>query len=334
MSAAHFETSQQARNDEFCTSRKDIEAELPHYRDAFRGKTVYCNTDNPETSEFWRFFADHMDEWRIRRLTATYYEPGTETLAWHLDAGSTEPASEVLGCNGDFRSPECRRLMAEADVVVTNPPFSLLRPFIAQLMELEKEFLVLAPTTCLDTPEILPWIRDGLLWTGHFHGVMYFQPMDGSTGQRKKMGNICWLTNLHADNDRPRLNLRASYHGRENHYPRYANYAAINIDSVADIPCDYDGIMGVPLTYLLHHCPAQFEILGRMGTDSPYAVQGFSCTLYPPQGKPRIMRNYNTGGYVPMTGLPDAGKPYYTYGGKCYRKTFTRILIRRKDGAA
>lgn len=264
MRNSNLAAAKRAKNDEFYTRREDIENELYHYVDHFQGKTVYCNCDDPDTSEFWKFFQRNFESWGLKRLIATHYEPDAANFSYMIemnpgDAWNAEPVKQSIQSNGDFRSAACVALLKEADIVVTNPPFSLFREYVAQLMEHEKKFLIIGSMNAITYKEIFPLLKENQVWLGYTSPKDFMQA-DGSI---KKFGNILWYTNLDHKKRHAPLDLRGVYYkGNENKYPHYDNYDAIEVSKTADIPCDYDGIMGVPITFLDKYCPEQFMILG------------------------------------------------------------------------
>ncbi len=259
--------AKKAKNDEFYTQRADIEAELSHYEKHFRNKIVYCNCDDPEESEFWKFFVRVFQPWGLKKLIATHYDPNVHNFSYKLEAMSDknkkftmyeEPIKTPLPCNGDFRSKACIELLKEADIVVTNPPFSLFREYVAQLMEYGKKFVIIGNMNAITYKEFFPLVKDNKVWIGYMHLKHFLQP-DGTI---KTFGNIMWFTNLDIKKRHVPIDLRGNYYkGHEDKYPKYDNYDAINVDKVADIPIDYDGVMGVPITFLDKYCPEQFEIV-------------------------------------------------------------------------
>ena len=272
-----------AKEDEFYTQRSDIERELSHYESFFEGKTVYLNCDDPVTSEFWQFFRRNFNAYKLKRLIATHYEPDNKNYAYFLDLSedtngdgvvdwNDEPVVTQLPCNGDFRSQACIDLLKQADVVVTNPPFSLFREYVAQLIEYKKNFLIIGSQNAITYKEIFPLLRDNMLWLGYYSGDMsftvpdYYKPRatrywQDETGQKwRSMGNICWYTNIDIPKRHDFIDLRGNYF--TNAYLKYDNYNAFNVDKVADIPCDFDGVLGVPVTFMSKYCPEQFEIVG------------------------------------------------------------------------
>ncbi|MCK5029221.1 MAG: adenine-specific methyltransferase EcoRI family protein [Bacteroidales bacterium] len=300
-----------AKKDEFYTQLIDIEKELKHHKDQFRGKTVYCNCDDPFESNFFKYFAANFNALGLKKLITTSYvkssivggqlplfemeglkpegkEPfkieinevkdfdsdGAVSLTdveWLLkhDANVAKP----LKSNGDFRNKESVELLKEADIVVTNPPFSLFREYVAQLMECDKKFLILGDQNAITYKETFGYIKENRLWLGYDNGgTKWFQvPMDYdiSTESRKKikdgmkyfsMGRILWFTNLDTTKRHENTVLYKKYTPEE--FPKYDNYDVINVDKVSDIPMDYDGVMGVPITFIDKYNPEQFEILG------------------------------------------------------------------------
>jgi cytosine-specific methyltransferase len=291
--------AKRAKNDEFYTQLTDIEKELRHYRTHFKDKTVLCNCDDPFESNFFKFFVLNFTRLGLKKLVATCYEGSA--VAEYRD-GKAKPYKAVvttvhdttgdggvdmedvrnlfelgenelveLEGNGDFRSEECLALLDEADIVVTNPPFSLFRKYVAVLMEHEKKFIVIGSQNAITYKEIFPLLKDDDVWLGSTHPKEFIQ-RDGTV---KKFGNICWFTNLDIKKRHEELILVKKYAGHEGEYPTYDNYDAIEVSKVADIPLDYDGVMGVPITFLDKYCPDQFEIIGISGDlANPLLIDG------------------------------------------------------------
>ena len=297
------------KNDEFYTQLADIENELRHYKAHFRDKVVYLNCDDPYESNFFKYFALNFNELGLKKLLATSYAGSSvagEQLALHLaPAYKTEitrvddlsgdgatglsdvrlllesdpSAVTQLEGDGDFRSAECIELLEEADVVVTNPPFSLFREYVAQLIDHGKQFLILGQQNAITYKEIFPLLKDGKMWLGNDNGgEKWFRvPMDYEikTESRKKiddgakyfsMGSVNWYTNLDHRKRHEEMILVKRY--RPEDYPTYDNYDAIDVSRVANIPRDHDGPMGVPITFLDKHNPEQFRIVKfRKGDD-------------------------------------------------------------------
>ncbi len=297
-----------AKNDEFYTQLEDIEKELKHYREHFNGKTVFCNCDDPYESNFFKYFAMNFNALGLKKLIATCYNgspvQGNELLlqfdldvpdeprkvAHKIEITEVKDANgdgavdlsdvryllqndknviSILKGNGDFRSPECVELLKQADIVVTNPPFSLFREYVAQLVEYDKKFLIIGNKNALTYKEIFKLIKNNEMWTGYrgFSGGMWFSAdYEGKTEKiidGEKLINVpsIWFTNLDNMKRHKNLILYKNYNPEE--YPKYDNYNAINVNKTAEIPCDYDGVMGVPITFLDKYNPDQFEIVGN-----------------------------------------------------------------------
>ena len=278
-----------AKQDEFYTRREDIEDELQHYQPFFENKVVYCNCDDPVESEFWKFFVRVFRSWHIKKLMATHYDPNERNYAYKLElTGDTngdgkidwndEPVKTQIPCNGDFRSAACIEMLKEADIVVTNPPFSLFREYIAQLVKYKKDFLVLGALNAVKYKEIFPYIKSGeiVLGYGPVTGAAFYRLPDrlfdpekvGSKDYTDEQGNhwvrvngVRWFTNLDIAKHKGFIDLRGNYY-RNGGYPVYDNFDAIDVSKVTDIPCDYSGLMGVPISLLDKYDSDQFEIIG------------------------------------------------------------------------
>lgn len=321
-SNTNLHKANRAKKDEFYTQLSDIEKELGHYKKHFKGKTVYCNCDDPFESNFFKYFAANFNALELKKLITTSYVKspivGGQLSLFDMEGlkpDGKEPfvieinevkdmdcdgavgladvelllkndanVSKPLKSDGDFRSEECVELLKQADIVVTNPPFSLFREYVAQLVEYDKKFLILGDQNAITYKETFKLIKENKLWLGYDNGgTKWFQvpsDYDISTESRKKivngvkyfsMGRIMWYTNLDTTKRHEDLILYKIYKGHENEYPKYDNYDAINVDRVSDIPMDYEGAMGVPITFLDKYNPEQFEILGidRYVEDNP-----------------------------------------------------------------
>ncbi|MBO5974749.1 MAG: adenine-specific methyltransferase EcoRI family protein [Paludibacteraceae bacterium] len=304
-----------ARQDEFYTQLSDIEKELRHYTEHFRGKVVFCNCDDPYESNFFKYFAMNFNHLGLKRLIATCYNgspvQGNELLlqfdsdnpeepkkiAYKIEISEVHDANgdgaidladvryllqndknviSILKGNGDFRSPECVELLKQADIVVTNPPFSLFREYVAQLVKYEKQFLIIGNQNAITYKEIFKLIKENKIWLGSSLSYIAFKVPNyyeeratrfwiDDTGQKwRSLGNVCWFTNLDVQKRHEDLILYKSYNPEE--YPKYDNYDAINVNKTAEIPCDYNEAMGVPITFLDKYNPEQFEIIGAMTT--------------------------------------------------------------------
>ena len=282
-----------AKNDEFYTQLSDIENELRHYKEHFRGKTVFCNCDDPRRSNFFKYFVLNFEHLGLKRLITTCYKSQNADLFSKHDSekavyliydgdknGNGVPDAEEIGIHplkgdGDFRSPECVELLKQADIIVTNPPFSLFREFVAQLMKYEKKFIIIGNINALHYKEIFPLFKQNEMWLGvtNFNTGMYFYVPDNFEYaasykfERERAGRkvnrvpgVCWYTNLDHNKRHEEMILYKRYNPEE--YPKYANYDAIEVSKTAEIPLDYDGAMGVPTTFLDKYNPDQFEIIG------------------------------------------------------------------------
>jgi hypothetical protein len=263
---SNLHKARKAKNDEFYTRLEDIEKELKHYKRHFKGKVVLLNCDDPEWSNFWFYFSRNFDHLGLKKLVSTHFDSDKPTYKLEITRGidlngdgefnEKDMLKVPLKGNGDFRSQECVDLLKEADIVVTNPPFSLFREYIAQLVEYKKKFLVVGNKNAITYKEIFPLIKENKVWLGVTSPKVFVQP----NGEEKKFGNICWFTNLSHRKRNEELPLYAKYKKKD--YPKYDNYDAIEVSKTKNIPCDYDGVMGVPISFLDKYNPEQFEIVG------------------------------------------------------------------------
>ena len=252
---ANLNKAKKAKNDEFYTRYEDIEAEAMEYKEQFQDKIVYLPCDSLK-SEFWSFFINNFESFGLKKLIATHYEKdGQSYKVWTID-GNNIIQEDLIG-DGDFRSPECIEILKECDIVCTNPPFSLFREFVDTIMSHNKLCLIIGNQNAFICKEIFPLMMNNKLCTG-YNMVKQFNQPDGSI---KKFGNICWFTNMKVSKRNEELVLTKSYNSID--YPKYDNYDAIEVGRVANIPKDYDGVMGVPITFLFKYNPEQFEILGN-----------------------------------------------------------------------
>ena len=286
MANRNLNKAKEAKKDEFYTQLEDINNELRHYREHFRGKTVLCNCDDPRVSNFFTYFAYNFEFLGLKKLITTCYknqnidlfsQNKSEQAVYLVYEGDKNgdhiPDAEEIGVrplkgDGDFRSEECIELLKEADIVVTNPPFSLFREYVAQLMEYGKKFLIIGHQNAIKYKEIFPLIKENKLWLGYgFKGsaAHFYSPYeDIATANDHRVGmirvsGVHWFTNLEIPKRSEEIDLVCHYSPEE--YPQYDNYNAINVNKTQDIPCDYSGLMGVPITFLDKYCPAQFEII-------------------------------------------------------------------------
>ncbi|USN95687.1 MAG: adenine-specific methyltransferase EcoRI family protein [Candidatus Nomurabacteria bacterium] len=318
-----LQKAKQSKKDEFYTQSKDIEDELRYYKAQFKGKTVYCNCDDPYESNFFRYFVLNFKQLELKSLITTSYKPSPiDEVQLTLSLGIEEPkmpkqkgrpkvkakrfvindvgdidgdgaynladVAKQLQINknnewvtlkgdkdypaGDFRSKECVALLEKADIVVTNPPFSLFREYIAQLVEHDKKFLIIGNKNAITYKETFSLIKDNKLWLGYrnINSDMWFEVPEDQAYEKmvdgKKVKHImaCWFTNLDTTKRHEEFEMYRSY--TPELYPHYDNYDAINVNVVADIPKDYTGVMGVPITFLDKFNPSQFKLLGQMVT--------------------------------------------------------------------
>ena len=278
-----------AKKDEFYTQLVDIEKELKHYKDQFRGKVVFCNCDDPKESNFVKYFSMNFEHLGLKKLIATHYKDAnlfTKESPYKLEYsgdknGNRRPnpsefMTEMIG-TGDFRSEECIKLLKEADVVVTNPPFSLFREYLAQLVEYNKKFLIIGNTNAITYKEIFKLLKDNKIRTGYTNfnvGMFFIVPddwekfhhIDENGNKIARVSTSCWFTNLEVEKHKQEITLYKKYNPKE--YSKYDNYDAINVDKYTDIPYDYNGVIGVPITFIDKHNPDQFEIVKfRKGDD-------------------------------------------------------------------
>lgn len=316
------------KNDEFYTKYEDIDAELGHYRHCLMGKRVYCNCDDPWMSNFWKYLFRNFSEFDLESLIASginngvYYEyDGVFTSQYSLDRDAEHDA-------GDFRSESCVDLLKSSDVVITNPPFSLFREYLDLLLKYDKLFLVISNLNSVMYESVFPLLCDDKMRIGHTSPRVFMMP----DGNEKAFGNVLWYTNLPVVRENA---LSPSKPYSPEAYMRFDNYDALNIDKVRDIPYDYDGVMGVPITYLYKHDPDRFRILGiaspirsEIGV---YPDKMYTGTEYhAPDGT--VVRNtkINTRPVLLLDKPPKGG--YYTADGVdgYLVNTYVRILIQRK----
>lgn len=362
MTSNPFELAKKNKADEFYTQLPDIEAEMRHYQEQFRGKVIFCNCDDPFESNFFKYFAMNFNFLGLKKLIATCYaesavagqqlslfdvacleEKTTESkLPYKIEITEIRDENKdgafdlsdvenllknkrnvltLLKGDGDFRSLECIDLLKEAEIVVTNPPFSLFREYMAQLIEYDKKFIIIGSANAISYKETFSFLKDNKVWLGYHFGDMAFTvPNDyearttrfwiDENGQKwRSLGNICWYTNLDVSKRHENLTLYKQYTPEA--YPKYANYDAIEVSKTAEIPYDYDGEMGVPITFLGKYNPDQFDILGS------------SMTVGNPISEIAKKGSYVAGGmrfYLPN----DNGT---------YRRLYDRIVIKRKGVA-
>ncbi len=349
-----------AKKDEFYTQLADIERELRHYKAHFKGKVVYCNCDDPRISNFFHYFSYNFDKLGLKKLITTCYKSQAADLFSQNDSeqaiwleytgdknGNNVPDPEEIGIHalasdGDFRSPECVQLLKQADIVVTNPPFSLFRQYIAHLIEHDKKFLIIGNMNAMKYKEVFPLIQENKLWYGpsirsgdREFGIPADYPLEAAGTRVDEDGNkyirikgVRWFTNLDFPERHEDLILYKAYNPED--YPTYDNFDAIEVGQTAAIPMDYDGLMGVPISFLDKYSPDQFEIVGT--TQSWF---GAASKIYPRQvqvsahGQETWVTKLNDGPVIKVD-TPPSGRTYYKVGDECFVQLYSRILIRRK----
>lgn len=356
MANKNLNAAKVAKKDEFYTQLSDIERELQHYWQHFRDKVVLCNCDDPYESNFFKYFALRFNQLGLKKLICTCYNGSPvqgQELLLHFDGFDDEPTkiaykveiTEVKDMNGDgavdlsdvryllqndknvmstlktgdFRSKECIELLKEADIVVTNPPFSLFREYIGQLMEFQKKFVIVGHQNAITYKEVFPLLRNNEVWLGYgFKGAAahFYSPYDdvATSGDHKehmiRVSGVNWFTNLEIPKRNEELDLICRY--SEEEYPSYDNYDAIEVSKTADIPSDYSGVMGVPITFLDKYCPTQFELLGITDRGNEY---GIKTKEYTPMDSPKY-GDLNRRGAIMVNGV--------------LKSTYARVLIRNK----
>ena len=353
-----------AKKDEFYTQLSDIEKELKHYKDHFKGKVVFCNCDDPRVSNFFHYFSYNFEKLGLKKLITTCYKNQNADLFSQNDSekaiyleyegdknGNNIPDPEEIGIqslkgDGDFRSKECIELLKQADIVVTNPPFSLFREYVAQLMEYDKELLIIGNQNAITYKEIFKLIKENKLWLGaSIHsgdrefGVPKDYPLTAASSRIDENGNkfirvkgVRWYTNLDYKERHEDLILYKAYN--ESEYPKYDNYNAVNVDKTKDIPMDYKGAMGVPITFMDKYNPEQFEIiaLGIIGSIN------FTCKkkmfILDKNGKPTGKFTFNAKGtlYRLYNSNTDKKAPAFKdmETGALYSSIYARIIIKNK----
>lgn len=355
MANKNLNKAKEAKKDEFYTQLSDINNELRHYREHFRGKTVLCNCDDPRVSNFFKYFAYNFEFLGLKKLITTCYKNQNADL---FSEGKCEKAVyliyegdkngnhipddediEVLPLkdDGDFRSPECIEFLKEADIVVTNPPFSLFREYIAQLIQYNKKFLIIGHQNAIKYKEIFPLIKENKLWlgVGSNLSLIYKSPYTNDLEANRKfvkskgydptqnyikVPGIAWFTNLEHKKRHEDIILYKHYSPEE--YPSYENYDAIDVSKISEIPCDYFGEMGVPITFMNKYNPEQFEIVGNTCDTDWIRTAGFAA-----MGQSTIDNLRSQGNKAHVTS--NMNSPYILKNGKV-SLPYARIIIRRK----
>ncbi len=348
-----------SKKDEFYTQLGDIERELRYYKSHFKDKVVYCNCDDPRVSNFFHFFSYNFEKLGLKKLIATCYknqdmdlfsENKSEQAIYLVYEGDrndnkvpdpNEIGVKKLKGDGDFRSKECIELLKQADIVVTNPPFSLFREYVAQLIEYDKKFVIVGHQNAISYRDIFKLIKENKLWLGygfkggaaHFinkHYEDYATAGDHKEGMIRVSG-VHWFTNLDISKRHEDLILYKNYNTEE--YPTYDNYDAINVDKTKDIPMNYDGAVGVPITFIDKYNPEQFEIIGLGIVGSIDFSSNKKMELLDKEGKPTNKYTVNAKGtlyrkYNPKKDKVPAFKDCET--GELYSSIYARIIIKNK----
>ena len=312
----HLNQAKSAKNDEFFTQYEDIEKECQYYSEDFKDKCIYLPCDE-EKSNFWKYFVDNFHNFKLKHLTATHIDFNTNS--YRLDYNGTETIKTALEGNGDFRSEECTKIKNDADIIITNEPFSLFRDFVYWLFggvfekvdnkyirkvenirfDYDKKFLIIGNMNAVTYKEIFPYIKNNQLWLGvsissgdrRFDVPKTYDLNAATCGIDEKgihfirVKGVRWFTNIDNKKRNTPLDLYKKYTPEE--YPQYDNYFGIEVSKVCDIPMDYDGVMGVPITFLDKYCSTQFEIVG-IAKDG----RGHKWDLFKPfiNGKPTYAR--------------------------------------------
>lgn len=328
---SNLAAARKAQNNEFYTQLADVEKELIYYTEQFCGKVVLCNCDDPAQSNFWRYFHLNFTQMGLRGLVSTHYdaeEPTYKLEYYGGDDANVEAGirTELTG-NGDFRSPECYDLLIQCNIVVTNPPFSLAREYIPLLVNSGKQFLIINNLNSVTYKEIFPFFRDNKMWVGYTSPKRFLCP----DGTLKAFGNVLWFTNIDIEKRHEPLPLSRRFSDNPEMYPRFDNYDAINAKKAVDIPIDYPGVMGVPISFLTRYCPEQFEIVGI--TKTPIGSH-LRTKIYDPQIQHRAagctkVTKLNDAAAILVPGVPEK-YPFYEVDGRFYTTSYPRILVRRK----
>jgi len=312
------------KNDEHYTQLTDVSKELMHYKEHFRNKVVFCNCDDPTWSAFWKYFHLNFEELGLKKLISTHYDKEKPTYKM-IYMGGDDSNTEIgeitpLEGNGDFRNAECIELLEESDIVVTNPPFSIaLEFYIPQLVNYKKDFLIIGDLNWIPKAFVFPLIVENKIWLG-INTVKEFIEPDGTI---KKFGNKLWFTNLDHKKRHEKLVLWKKYSPEE--YPTYTNYNAINVEKVADIPIDYDGLMSVPISFLSNYNPDDFEIVGCPNYKGKYGRDEIGVKRLGEEWLQAYKDNGGTGHYTANMEVP----VYFDSNG-LPKRPFSKVIIRKK----
>jgi len=379
MAGGNLDNAKKLKADEFYTQLSDIEKELKNYKKHFKDKVVFCNCDDPETSNFYYYFVSNFEELGLKKLITTHFEIDKASYMLEYEGGADlqgdketvvkraiklgkksklkqnfqQGGQGVLfeeeptrSFSGDFRSPECVELLKESDIVVTNPPFSLFREYVAQLMEYKKKFIIIGNSNAISYKDIFKLVKENKLWIGpSIHsGDREFQvpdnyPLNAAGFRVDENGNrfirvksVRWFTNLDFKTRHDNLILFRNYNKTD--YPKYVNYDAINVDVTKEIPCDYEKVMGVPITFIDKYNPDQFEIIALGIVGSCEFSSNRKMEILDKNGKPTGKFTINAKGtlyrkYIPKKDKKPAFKDAKT--GVLYSSIYARILIKNKN---
>lgn len=316
MGNANLNRAKDLKNDEFYTRYEDIDTELYYYttdradlkiRNQFKDKIVFCNCDDPEWSNFWQYFDRGFNRIGLKKLISTHYESSglpSYVLIKERVYDNIECKTIKLKGNGDFRSEECLDFLKECDIVCTNPPFSLFREYLALLIEYNKQFIIIGNMNACHYKEVFPLIKENKIWLGYndSNGVMIFRTPNDTFESKPTY----WYTNMECTYRNEDMNICDYYYGNESKYPKYDNFDGINVDKLDDIPCDYEGYMGVPDGILRRYNPKQVELIGIGSGNSAKQIG--------------VTKNYR--------GRTDIA---YTTEGGIHKCPYSRIIIRNRN---
>lgn len=243
-------------NDEYYTQYLDIAAEIPHYKEYLADKIIYCNCDNPYFSNFYKYFKEHFSQYKLKKLIATCIRQSKKYNAIKAEYNGESERITELNSSGDFRSPICCDILEQSDIVITNPPFSLFREFVLQLVKYNKDFIIVGNLLSVINKDLFGFIKDNTIKLGY---TQHNKNMIFVNGDNTYKIKARWFTNFDITQNYSELKMSKKYNADE--YPKFDNYNAINVDKMKDIPCDYFDLMGVPVTFLDYYNPKEFEII-------------------------------------------------------------------------
>ena len=353
---ANLHKAKTEKNDEFYTQLTDVAEELRHYKEHFRDKIVFCNCDDPTYSASWKYFHLNFEKLGLNKLVSTHYDKVEHTYKMEYEGGDDNNIEAgmktALEGNGDFRNQECLDLLDECDIVVTNPPFSLFREYVKTLMEHGKKFLIIGNMNATSYKEIFPLIKNNLMWYGasihsgdrefgipsDYKAVSKSYRVDEYGNHYVRVNGVRWFTNLDYPQRHERLVLWKKYTSED--YPKYDNYDAINVNKTSDIPIDYDGVMGVPISFLDKYCPEQFEIIGLLQSSTDEQAGIPNLRYYNDFKEMRQDMSYTGSSGGKANGNPvireKPSKGNFLYNpvtGEYVHSVYARIVIRKKAGA-